>query len=189
MSVNTLHYSLPMDFTNRLKNNEGLLEAFSSIFGCGSSLKSFFSETDSDEIEEITEDLEEEDVKALKELLEQTTFGTFAFTENTFDVHIKGISCYFESKGYADAKELATSAINGDSEVYDLSIYAPSKVTQDRIVAALTNKSDDVFSMYELSGHYTDPEWKDAIKNELTDIISCYESAHEIGGEVWIGSL
>ena len=189
MSVNTLHYALPIEFTKKIKDSEGLLEAFYSIYGCGSSLESFFNEIDPEEIEEITEDLEEEDVNALKELISQTNFGESAWTENTFDVHINGISNYLESRGVEDSKKLAASAINGDSEVYELSIYTPNEDARNRITAALKGNADEVFSMYELSGHFSDPQWQEAIKAELNDIIKCYESADEINGKVWIGCL
>lgn len=189
MGVSTLHYALPSEFTEKLRTDDGLAEAFVSVFGCGFSLEKFFLETDSEEIEEVMEEIPPESVEVLKELVAKTKFGSSAYTEKTFDLHIQGIATYLESKGYLDAQELASSMICGDGEIFESDISVTAKAQQEKISNILNGNLDKVFSMYKLDKPYSDSGWKEDIKNELDEIIQCYVSACEINGEVWVVCL
>ncbi len=165
MGVSTLHYALPSEFTEKLRTDDGLAEAFVSVFGCGFSLETFFSEIDSEEIEEVMEEISSDIVEVLKELIAKTKFGSSAYTEKTFDLHIQGIATYLESKGYPDAQALASSMICGDGEIFESDISVTAKVHQEKISNILNGHLDNVFSMYKLDKPYSDPEWKEDIKS------------------------
>lgn len=189
MSVNTQYYAVPTEFAERIREDEGLTEVFLQIYGCGSSLKDFFTETDQEEIDEITEDLPEKDIESMRLLLNETDFGESAYSENTFDIHIKGLTSYLELIGENDAAKLSSTIICGDIDKLSDFIQGSDKERQKRITEILANKGPEVFSHYDLQAPYSDPEWSKEIAQELEEIIKCYISATEMSGEVWIGCL
>ena len=58
MAVCTLGYAIPKSFADKVRGSASLTELFSVIYGYGSSLKSFFTEIDEDEIEVLADKLE-----------------------------------------------------------------------------------------------------------------------------------
>ena len=189
MAVCTLGYAIPKSFADKVRGSASLTELFSVIYGYGSSLKSFFTEIDEDEVEEIIGSFDSKDVEAMRILLNQTSFGESSYTEGTFEVHTNGIKRYLESIGEGGSSRLAGVIVCGDMQKLSDHIFGVDQETQDRISMLLDVPVNDIYSHYKIEGRYSNPEWSQVIRRELESIMKCYKSASRISGEVWIGCL
>ncbi len=184
MSVCVSYIAVSHEFAQTMRDDETMAKILSQIM-VYVPIQDFFTEIDEEEIAEITEGFDTKDVFRLQTLIEQSTFGSDAYSENTFDIHQKGICNYLQSINHNKAQELAEYMISGHTSLLNNEIsYCEVALTKE-IATLFDNKQDEVFACYQLAERYRCDTWQTDLKDELTCLINCYVSASQVGGEVW----
>ena len=189
MGLSILYMAVPSKFARTVRNDKGLTDVFITIFGYGSGIDNFFTEIEQDEIDEITEGLLKDDISRLKDLINETKFGSKAYINKTFDIHASGLKEYFNKNGTSEPEHMANLIVGGDEYKLGESILGFDASDVENISELLSGNFSEILSCYSFDGPHSDKAWKEVITNELQRLIECYESANKIKGEVWIGFL